>query len=96
MWWEKAKSFVLFGVCLECLFYIELTKSVSQVEHVLIDRLMHFMTVDLEDAKVDSYSTLVVMIILSWKLTKALQYDSSVDDNLCPGWYLLWTTYSII
>lgn len=57
---------------------------------------MHFMTVDLEEAKVDSYSTLAVMIILSWKLTKALQYDSSVDDNLCPEWYLLWTTYSII
>lgn len=52
---------------------------------------MHFMTVDLEDAKVDSYSTLAVMIILSWKLTKALQCDSSVDDNLCPGWYLLWS-----
>lgn len=57
---------------------------------------MHFMTVDLEEAKVDSYSTLAVMIILSWKLTKALQYGSSVDDNLCPEWYLLWTTYSII
>ncbi|GLT53252.1 hypothetical protein SLA2020_265370 [Shorea laevis] len=35
----------------------------SQVEHVLIDRLMHFMTVDLEDAKVDSCSCISVMKI---------------------------------
>ncbi len=78
------------------LFYIELTKFVSQVEHVLIDRLMHFMTVDLEDAKVDFYSTIAVIILPPGKLIKRLCNDSSVNDNILPGWYLLWTKYSLI